>query len=133
MRPRRPAAAGRILTRLPVGQARVAGHRRGLHQIPGHVQIAQFGAAAGGVPIGLDWRQIGGYFSLSRTRLITECYIASGAPSSDLPARAGWVSTWSSTWLNCSGRAQESAVLTGELDHGRAELVSDCRLAGGSA
>ena len=118
MRPRRPAAAGPILTRLPVGQARVAGHRRGLHQIPGHVQIAQFGAAAGGAPIGLDWRQIGGYFSLSRTRLITECYIASGAPSSDLPARAGRVSTWSSIWLNCSGRARNPPCSPGNSTTG---------------
>ena len=37
-----------------------SGAQEGLHQIPGHVQIAQFGAAAGGAPIGLDWRQIGG-------------------------------------------------------------------------
>lgn len=30
-----------------------------LHQIPGHVQIAQFGAAAGGAPVGQDWRHNG--------------------------------------------------------------------------
>src|SRR5271166_353855 len=72
----------------------------------GHTQNALLGAVLTGGPAGCDYAQIGGYFSLSRTRLITEFYIASGAPSSDLPAQAGWVSTWSGTWLNCSGRAR---------------------------
>jgi len=60
MRPAAPCCR-RPHPRQPAGRpGPSSGAQEGLHQIPGHVQIAQFGAAAGGAPIGLDWRQIGG-------------------------------------------------------------------------
>ena len=51
----------------------------------------------------------------------------------DLPTRAGWVKYLVHYLAELLRQGQESAVLTGELDHGRAELVSECQLAGGSA
>ena len=65
--------------------------QEGLHQIPGHVQIAQFGAAAGGAPVGPDWRQIGGSARVLSARArhsASDCRSAS--PEADLRSSTGW-------------------------------------------